>query len=254
MSVDRLAQGDFEHAYLKAFWRQVISWLKGTQNKLLPYDEVRKSLPVKGQHYLGFQEVPINQIIGSQGRFRDFDRAFLPIQTRTKGRWMNIDRAHLEQVPLPPVDLYKMGDVYFVKDGNHRVSVARERGQEFIDAFVTEIVVPIQLSLDMSFNDLELKQEYAYFLEQTKLDELRTGSNLETSFPGQFSILLEHISYHKWILGEKMGHDVPYEQAVTSWYDNVYTPITKPQRLIFTCGLSSINGIWQEPTVKKVKI
>jgi hypothetical protein len=226
MTDDSVARDDFEHAVLKAFWRQVLSWLKGTQNRLLPYDEVRKSLPIKGQYYLGFKEVQIDQIIGSQGRYRDFDRAFLPIQTRTKGRWMSIDKAHLKQVILPPVELYKMGEVYFVKDGNHRVSVARERGQQYIDAFVTEIVSPIHITSDMSVDDLELKQEYANFVERTNLDELRPGSNLEFSIPGQSQILLDHISFHKWVLGEKIDSDLPDEQAITSWYDNVYKPIT----------------------------
>jgi hypothetical protein len=225
MTVDRLAEDDFEHAVIKAFWRQVMYWLKGTQNRLLPYDEVKKSLPIKGQYYLGLQEVSIDRIIGSQGRFRDFDRAFLPIQTRTKGRWMSIDRAHLNQVALPPVELYKMDEVYFVKDGNHRVSVARERGQQYIDAIVIEVVIPVPLTPDMSVDDLELKQEYADFIERTNLDKLRPDANLESSIPGQSKILMEHISFHKWILAEKIGHDVPYEQAVTSWYDNVYTPI-----------------------------
>lgn len=230
MTIDRLARDDYDHAVLKAFWYQVLSWLKGTQNKLLPYDEVRSHMPIKGQYYLGLQEVAIDKIVGSQGRFRDFDRAFLPIQTRTKDRWISIDRAHLEQITLPPIELYKMGEVYFVKDGNHRVSVARERGQHFVDAFVTEIAIPIPLTPDVSVDDLELKQEYAHFIEQTNLNVLRPGADLESSIPGQSAILLEHISFHKWILAEKVGHDVPYDDAVTSWYDSVYTPIAKAIR------------------------
>ena len=84
---------------------------------------------------------------GVLGRYRDFDRAFLPIQTRTKARWISVDRAHYEEIILPPVELYQIGEVYFVRDGNHRVSVARERGQTYIDAFVTEIDTPVLLTL-----------------------------------------------------------------------------------------------------------
>jgi hypothetical protein len=104
------------------------------ENELLPYDEVRKHLPIRGQHDIGLQQVPISQIVGSLGRYRDFDRAFLPLQKRTKDRWVSIDKAQYEEVGLPPIETYKIGEVYFVKDGNHRVSVARERGQDFVDA------------------------------------------------------------------------------------------------------------------------
>lgn len=225
MTIDNISQSDFERALFKGFWRQVSSYLTGTKNKLLPYEDVRKLLPMKGQRYLGLREVSIDQIIGSQGRYHDFDRAFLPTQSRTKGRWMSIDRAHIDQIILPPVDLYKIGDVYFVRDGNHRVSVAREKGQQFIDAYVIEIDVPIKLTSDMDMDDLKTKQAYIEFLEHTRLKELRQDANIEYINHDQSEILLDHISFHQWILGEIEGQDVPYERAVTSWYDNVYSPI-----------------------------
>ena len=121
MSMNELANQDFERAVLRAFWRKIITRLTGEKNDLLPFDEVRARLPIRGQHYIGLRQVPVSKIIGSMGRYQDFDRAFLPIQIRTKDRWVSIDKAHYAQVILPPVDLYKIGDIYFVKDGNHRV-------------------------------------------------------------------------------------------------------------------------------------
>ena len=132
-----LARQDFDRAVSRAFWRRILARLTRENNELLPFDEIREQLPIRGQHYRGLQEVPVDKILGSLGRYRDFDRAFLPIQTRTKARWISIDRAHYEEIILPPVELYQIGEVYFVRDGNHRVSVARERGQTYIDAFVT---------------------------------------------------------------------------------------------------------------------
>ena len=117
MSRKTEASQDFDRAVFKAFWRKVITWIKGDNNELLPFDDVRERLSWRGQHYLGLREVPIDQIVGSSGRYLDFDRAFLPIQTKTKERWISIDIAHLDQVDLPPVELYKMGEIYFVKDG-----------------------------------------------------------------------------------------------------------------------------------------
>ncbi|MDQ7030757.1 MAG: hypothetical protein Q9O62_13745 [Ardenticatenia bacterium] len=227
MNIDELARHDFEHALRRAFWRQIISSLTGKSNELLPFEEVRKRLPLRGQRYLGLQSVPLSKIVGSESRYRDFDRAFLPRQTHTRDRWINIDKAHYRDIHLPPVELYKVGDVYFVRDGNHRVSVARERGQEFIDAYVTEIDVPVPIGPDMEFQDIVLRAEYAAFLEATSLDRLRPGVSIELTIPGQYEKLLEHIAAHRWFMGERRGQAVPYEEAVISWYDNVYLPLVR---------------------------
>ncbi len=220
-----LASHDFDKALAKAFWRKIRAWITRKSNKLLPFDQVRESLPLRGQRYIGLEQVPIDRIVGSLGRYRDFDRAFLPTHTKSRERWMNIDVAHYDQVMLPPVELYKIGDIYFVKDGNHRVSVARERGQLYVDAYVTEIDVPVPLSTETTVDELELKRDYAAFLEKTRLDELRPGANLESRIPGQYERLLEHIDVHRWFLGENRGAEVPYAEAVVSWYDHVYTPV-----------------------------
>lgn len=221
------ASADFERAVVRAFWRRVLTWLRRENNQLLAYDEVRAKIPIRGQHYIGLQQVPVEKIVGSLGRYRDFDRVFLPTQTKTRSRWMDIDIAHLNQVNLPPVDLYKIGEVYFVKDGNHRVSVARQRGQLFVDAYVTEVDVPVPFTADITVDDLAIKQAYADFLMKTRLDELRPGSNLETHIPGQYERLLEHIAVHRWYLGQQRRAEVPYPEAVTSWYDNVYMPVVE---------------------------
>lgn len=225
MTTEKLVSDDFERAYFKAFWRKIISRLTGQNNDLLPFDLVREHLPFKGQRYLGLRVVPIRAIVGSIGRFHDFDRAFLPVQARTKGRWTSIDRAHYEKIHLPPVELIKMGEVYFVKDGNHRVSVAREWGQEFVDAYVIEIDVPVPLTADIQVDDLVLKREYAQFLEQTGLDKQRPEAAFDTKVPGQYEKLLEHIAFHRWVLGEKRQGEVTLEDAAVSWYDTVYAPL-----------------------------
>lgn len=227
MTIQQYASDDFERAYRKAFWRKVITWLTGEPNTLLPFYDVRDHMPIKGQHYLGLQQVPIERIVGSLGRYRDFDRVFLPRQSHTRNRWLNIDRAHYEKIELPPVDLYKMGDIYFVRDGNHRVSVAREWEREFIDAYVTEIVIPVPLTHDMNAEELQLQKELAVFLEKTQLDEFDPHISIRSKIPGQYSILLEHISYHRWMLGEQRQQEVSFKDAAISWYTNVYQPLAK---------------------------
>lgn len=136
---NRLALQDFENARQQVFWRDLLSLLTREANYPLSLNQIRCCLPLKQQHYRGLQIVSLNQIVGSEGRANDFDRAFFPRHERTRDRWIRIDQAHYQQVSLPPVELTKLGDIYFVSDGNHRVSVARTRGQEFIEAHVTEI-------------------------------------------------------------------------------------------------------------------
>jgi hypothetical protein len=224
---DSQAFEDFERAMRRSFWRKIRARLTGETNDLLPYDLVREDLPYKGQRDIGLQTVPLDKIVGSVGRYRDFDRAFLPTQRQTTNRWVNIRKAHYADVILPPVDLYKIGDVYFVKDGNHRVSVARDRDQVDIDAFVTEIDIPFRLTPDMAISEVQLQKAHGAFLQQTGLDELRPGADVLLSNPANYSRLHEHINAHRYYLGTELQADVPNDLAVKSWYDNIYTPLAE---------------------------
>lgn len=219
------AREDFEHAISRASLRRIITRLTGTSNQLLPFDDVREHLPIHGQHYAGIRQVEISKIIGSFGRYHDFDRIFLPTQRRTKDRWVSIDQAHIERIPLPPIELFKIGEIYFVKDGNHRVSVARQRGQVYIDAVVIEIETPIVFTPDTTVNDLELQKEKHDFLEQTHLDKLRPQADIDFSMPEIYKLALTHIEKHRWYLGEKEAQEVDYFQAVESWFDEIYEPL-----------------------------
>ncbi len=224
--LEHIASADYQAALRKGFWRSVFSWLTQNNNELLPFDEVRKYLPLLGQYDIGLRQIPLDKIVGSVGRYQDFDRAFLPRQTHTKGRWVNIDKAHLQDIVLPPIEVYKVGEVYFVKDGNHRVSVARQRGQVFIDAYVTEIQIPVQLDADFDHDDLIRKKEQAEFLLKTGLVNLRPEAQIELTVPG-YSRLLEHIETHRWFMREKYQRPIKWEEAVTSWYDEVYVPLVR---------------------------
>ncbi|HEY9086922.1 MAG TPA: hypothetical protein VIO36_02040 [Anaerolineaceae bacterium] len=225
--VSRMARSDFETALRKGYWRNILSWLTQSTNELLPFDEVRRRLPVTGQHYLGLKQIPVDNIVGSVGRYQDFDRAFLPRQTNTRDRWISIDKAHMQDVILPPIEVYKIGAVYFVKDGNHRVSVARERGQAFLDAYVIEVATNIPVENISNIDDLIRAQEYAEFITATKLTDLRPDSAVNLSLPGQYTKLVDHISVHRWYLGEQFQRDIPWEEAVTRWYDEVYLPLVE---------------------------
>ena len=225
--MDRLDQArlDFHTARRKAFWNEIASFLSGRPNRLLSWDEVRNKLGVRGQVYRGLQTVPVDKVIGSVGRYRDFDRAFMPTQDGTADRWCSIARAHYDAVNLPPVKLYRVGDAYFVLDGNHRVSVAREHAIEFLDAEVIEVDVRVPVTADLDADDLEIKGEYARFLERTRLDELRPDPRVEFTIGGGYERLLEHIAVHRYFLGLEQQRFIPEDEAVGDWYDNVYLPL-----------------------------
>lgn len=224
---DSLAQDDFEKAYIRSLWRKIVARVTGRSNELLPFDQVRHALPYRGQRDIGLQTVPLDRIVGSVGRYRDFDRAFLPTQRQTTERWVNISKARYKDVPLPPVELYKIGDVYFVKDGNHRVSVARDRDQVDIDAYVTEIDIPFRLTADMDIDSVLMEKAYGQFLQHTRLDDLRPESDFHLSNPAEYERLHDHINAHRYYLGTERQADVTSEEAVLSWHDSVYQPLVE---------------------------
>lgn len=218
------ASADYRRARRKAFVRGVLSWFRRQDNALLAFDDVRRGIHAQAQHEGGLHAVPIEQIVGSVGRYRDFDRAFLPRQVQTRDRWESVDLAHLAGTDLPAIELYKIGDTYFVKDGNHRVSVARERGQAFIDAHVIEVTAPAPVHSVEDLMDWIRDQDALAFYEATHISELRPDARIELTLPGQYPKLLEHISTHRWYLGIEHNREIAYLDAVASWYDRVYLP------------------------------
>jgi hypothetical protein len=131
---------------------------------------------------------------------------------------------------LPPIDVYKVGDGYYVIDGHHRVSVARSLGRETIPARVVEVKTRAPVGLDVDADDLLQAAEYANFLECTQLHRMRPEARLECSRLGRYDEILTHILGHQYFLGLERGHQVSVAEAAASWYDNVYLPIVQVMR------------------------
>ena len=224
MMEDQVRQ-DFERARQKAAIHDLLAAVSRRPNDLVPFHEIRSRLSPEGESYRGLQTVPIAQIVGSMDRFQDFDRTFLPRKKNTRGRWTNIDRAFYEDVRLPPIQLYKVGDVYFVKDGNHRVSVGRQRGVEFIDAEVIEGHVRVPLSPTMSPTELLMQAEYAEFLRRTDMDKLQPEHDIRPTALGRYDVIWEHILDHQVWLSEIWGRPATVGEAVNDWYVHIYMPI-----------------------------
>ncbi len=220
-------RADYSRARTKAFLNRVWSVLSGRPTNLLSYDEVKEKLHIGGPIYCGVKTVRVEQIAGSLNRYHAFDRAFLPTQDDTASRWQWVNRAFYEEVSLPPVVLYKVGSVYFVVDGHHRVSVAREQGQEYIDAEVRECATRVDITPELKPEDLEILHEKVHFLERTHLDDLRPKARIRLTVPDGFDRMLEHIAVHRYFMGIDLQRDIPEDEAVTHWFDTVYLPIVK---------------------------
>ncbi|MFT4041023.1 MAG: hypothetical protein QM692_22765 [Thermomicrobiales bacterium] len=221
---------DFERARTRAFFGDVRAIIARKARDLIPYHEVRQRVSPEGESYRGVQTVPLANIVGSMDRFHDFNRAFFPRQRFTAGRWQNVDRAYYQDVYLPPIQLYKVGDVYFVKDGNHRVSVARERGQEYIDAEVIEGHIRAPFYAEMEPGEMLLQAEYAEFLRRSNLDHLKPDHDIRPSALGRYDEIWEHITGHRDWLAAIRHEPVTDQEAVADWYDNIYCPIVEVAR------------------------
>jgi hypothetical protein len=140
---------DVEDDFSRARRRQVLARLAGwlrrrpDANRILSFDEVVAALGWRGEHYLGLQTIQLDTVAGTVDSGRDFDRGFRPTSDRVRQRWERLDLARRRGVAMPPIDVYRVGDLHFVQDGHHRVSVARATGQKTIEAYVTEVLTRI---------------------------------------------------------------------------------------------------------------
>jgi hypothetical protein len=132
---------DFRIAKFRGLLGKIIASLTGRSNQLYDLETLTKGKNIRGRRHARSQSVDINQIVGSEGRTQDFDRKFYPLKSHNGGRWLNIALAWQRGVHFPAIDLIKIQDVYIVRDGHHRISVARYLGCKYLDAHVTEWVL-----------------------------------------------------------------------------------------------------------------
>jgi nucleotide-binding universal stress UspA family protein len=216
---------DFRQARSKAAMREIIARLQGKPVTLLSFDDTRQKLKAQVYGRRVTKDIPLDAIIGSVNRYEDFTRDFMPRKAINAERWAGVKAASYHQLGLPPIEAYQIGEAFFVSDGNHRVSVAKEMGANSIQGYVTEINTRVPLTPDTDPNDLIIKSEYVDFLEHTQLDRIRSDADLSVTAPGQYKIIEEHISVHRYYMGLDQKREIPYETAVAHWYDEVYLPV-----------------------------
>ncbi|MDX1413483.1 MAG: universal stress protein [Candidatus Promineifilaceae bacterium] len=216
---------DFRSARQQAVMRQLLSRFSGEANDLLAYNEIADDLKVEDTVELGLQEIPLEAIIGSVGRAEDFTRDFLPKRDSDAERWARVRAAVSDMRGWPPIEVYKLGNVYFVKDGNHRVSVARQLGNETISARVTEVKTRLEVDMDADPSEIISRASYLRFLEETKLDESRPDSDLYLTFCNHYESLIAQIDNYRYELSARESNGMSFEEAAARWYDDRYLPV-----------------------------
>ena len=227
----QMASEDFHSARQRALIQEILARITRKSTALLSYEEVAEKLKLRIRSERGLQHIPVDAIVGSLGRYADFTRTFLPRHGVDRQRWARVKAAFMEEgAGLPPIEVYKVSDVYFVIDGNHRVSIARQEGLTTIEARVIEVRTAIPLTPDVQPDDLIIKAEYAEFLENTHIMDLRPNVDLTVTVPGQYEILMAQIHLQRFILVEDQKRNASLQDAVMHWYDNVYLPLAETIR------------------------
>jgi hypothetical protein len=212
-------RGALQRSVRYELWQE----LRGRPADSLPFDVVSTALHLYSRMPLGLHEVPTAAIVGSVDRAGDFTRNHLPRKDYLQTRWCRV-YAHVTKAGFDPISVFKVSDIYFVNDGNHRLSVLSSYKTPVVEADVTEFACRVRLGANLRISDLARKAAYAEFLEQTNLDHERPAQDIDLSYPASYRKLEEHIAGHAFWMEYTTGRKVSVYRAAASWYDLVYHP------------------------------
>jgi hypothetical protein len=226
------AQSDFARARRREMLARLVKRLRrepADVHMVLPFEEVRDSLGFHGERYLGLQVIPLDSIVGTVDRSGEFDRRFRPTSRRVRQRWQRIAEAQRRGEPMPPISVYRIGDMHFVDDGHHRVSVARAQGRRDIDAYVTKVLTEVDPGAGLSHADLPLKSHQRVFYERVPLPrELR--SRIQLSDPWDYGDLAEAVEAWGFRAMQGTGRFMTREEVAERWSHEDYEPIVATLR------------------------
>lgn len=196
---------------------------------ILPYEEVVAALGFVSEHSAGFAVVALEAIVGTVDRGREFDRSFRPTSGRVRSRWEQIAAAMRRGESMPPVDLVRIGEIYFVRDGHHRVSVARALGRTDIDAYVTDVVTRVGAERTITLADLPVKSHERVFFERVPLpDDARAEISL--SDPWEYGELAEAVEAWGFRSAQDRGASINRRETAYMWLQNEYRPLVEMLR------------------------
>ena len=223
------AQDDFQRARR----RQVMSRLArrlarepGDIDVILPFDEVVAALGRVDERYVGLETIPLDSILGTVDRAKGFDREFRPTSSRVRARWERIANAVRRGEAMPPISVYRIGDVYFVRDGHHRVSVARALGHNMIEAYVVEVITRVGAERSLRLPDLPRKSHERLFHERVPLPARARAEVVLTDAWG-YGELAEAVEAWGFRLMQERGHFYSRAEVARMWFDEEYVPVSE---------------------------
>jgi hypothetical protein len=193
-------------------------------NVILPFDEVVEALGRRGERQVGHETIELDSIVGTVDRGREFDRRFLPTSGRVRTRWERIATAQRRGESMPPISVYRIGGLHFVRDGHHRVSVARALGHSHIDAYVTEIETRVGAGESISLADLPLKTHERLFYERVPLPP-EARERIELSDPERLAELAEAVEAWGFRLMQGSREFMTREEVASAWFREEYLPV-----------------------------
>jgi uncharacterized ParB-like nuclease family protein len=220
------AEEDWNRARRQMLYQEIVGFFKRCSVDLLSFEDVRTGLRLGQKIDRGLQEIPLDRIRGSVGRYDDFTSAFLPRKKHMRKRWVRVDAA-MRAGRTPPIQVYQVGKSYFVIDGNHRVSIARQRGFETIEAYVCEFLTPHGLSPEADIDELLVKSEQVDFLERIGPAAPQAVREITFTCPDCYGDLLDMIETYRRGMQETDEKPVSFERAVSAWSEEVYGPCIK---------------------------
>jgi hypothetical protein len=225
------AQFDFGRARRRRALSQIAARMRRDSElqAILPFDEVVRALGRRGERYLGLQTIELDSIVGTVDRGREFDRRFNPTSGRVRPRWERINTAQRKGQAMPPIDVYRIGELHFVKDGHHRVSVARALGHKDIDAYVTEIITELGAGREIRLRDLPLKSHQRLFYERVPLPA-DARAEIKLSDEWRYAALAEAIEAWGFRVSHERGVLLSRSEVAEEWYDDEYRPVVEMLR------------------------
>ncbi len=221
------AQSDFLRARRERSLGRISSRLRrepGDVNVILPFEEVVDALGRRGEQELGLRVIALDSVVGTVDRTKDFDRSFRPTSSRVRGRWERIAQAMRRGDPLPPISVYRIGDLHFVRDGHHRVSVARALGRNDIDAYVTEVLTRVGAEASIRVADLPLKSHERLFRERVPLPA-ESARRIALSDRWAYARLAEGVEAWGFRLMQARGDLVDRAEIAHLWFADEYDPV-----------------------------
>ncbi|HHU46264.1 MAG TPA: ParB N-terminal domain-containing protein [Actinomycetales bacterium] len=229
---DADAQADFSRARRRARLGKAVARLRRQPDdvtQVLPYDEVVDALGETGRRELGLSDVPIDAIVGSVDRTQHFDRSFRPTTSVSRDRWARINAAQRRGETVPPVRLRKIGGMYFVVDGHHRVSIARSRGNSHIDAYVTEVLTRVSPDGIRSNRDLVLKDHRRIFLSRVPLRADR-AADIDLPNPWHYAELAECVEAWGFRAMQAERSFLDRAEVADRWFSTEFEPVVAAAR------------------------